>query len=293
VSDFTLSADAAWSSIKESISNGDEIDLSGFQLTIDEEPTHTGIDVVSPGTAGTVVIDGAYDMSTWSFTGGTAAALMASVPTGCSIDALTGGEGTSDVGATNIYGHVEMLSGGSGTYCYGSNAIRAGATIGTCVGGPSGSNYSYGCVNNYGYIALAQGGDGTGSRAIYSNYGYVALGEGSDTSPGSYAISSNFCHVSLARGGASSQAISINYGQVHQSEDGVQRAIGYVGAVHMLVDGPNFAGSFLLVTGVTWSPTLYVLNGPLHVDADIPEEVEIVELFGSVVIVEDSGHWEN
>lgn len=127
---YTLTQNEDWSSIKGSIANDDTVALAGYELTLDEEPTLTGIIVTTTATAGTVVIDGAYDISTWSLTAGTGV-LIATIPSGCDIGSLTGGSASGARGCVYNYGTITTCTGGSesGAYgCYYSYGAVLGAT---------------------------------------------------------------------------------------------------------------------------------------------------------------------
>lgn len=115
---YTLTGASNWSGIKAFVANDDEVALAGYALTIDEQPTQTGISITTTGTAGTVIISGAWDLSTWSFTAGTVA-LIATAPEGCEIGAVTGGSVSGAHGCYYNYGTITTATGGSVSSAYG------------------------------------------------------------------------------------------------------------------------------------------------------------------------------
>lgn len=246
----TLSANTNYSAL--SLSNGETIELAGFQLTIDAQPTETGIVVQTPGTAGKVVISGAYDLSTWSFTAGTVT-LIDTVPADCVIGSLTAGSASSARGCSNNYG-----------------------TLTSCTGGSGGS--SYGCFANYGTLTLCTGGSGLYSWGCHTNYTTIISCAGGSVQY-SYGCNNNYGTLTSCTGGSFSSANGcyINYGQVLKASDGVASAVYlFRGGVKFVV-GTDFHSTIISDTNYESLHTLYTI-GPLAGDAIIPIGVNIIEL---------------
>jgi hypothetical protein len=256
---YTLSTSANYSAIKGSLANGDtiRIDTNAVRLTIDEQPVLTGITVDSPGVSGRVTVSGAYDLSTWSMTSGTATLIDGTFPAGATLGTATGGAAfcvninngtittvqggtvTGAGGVTTNNGTITTATGGSGTTCPGVTTNSATGTIGTANG--TTGNSSQGCLVNNGYIGTANGGTGgfpvngvgNNNGTINVVNGRSANGVNANTATGivnfangstisvAFGISSNSGFVGVATGGAfaSASGVSTNSGWV-------QRAIG-------------------------------------------------------------------
>jgi hypothetical protein len=226
---ITLTADANYSAL--TVANDDTIELAGFELTIDVQPSETGITVQTPGTAGTMSIGGAFDLSTWSATAGTTT-LISAVPTGASI---------------------ASVSGGSASNARGVNENRG--TVTTATGGPaSGAN---GVNSNNGTVTTATGGSASGAHGVSVNNGTVTTATGGS--------------VSGANG------VNFNNGTVLGAVDDIERAVNLFRGSLAIVSGPDFQSEIVMRYNAL--ETLYVINGPLHPDAVIPDNPTIINSY--------------
>jgi hypothetical protein len=180
---FTISSNTNYSAIKGSLANGDtiRIDTNTVRLTIDEEPLLTNITVDSPNVSGRCTINGAYDLSTWTFIAGTVTLIDGSVPAGCIIGEVRGGM--------------------SGTNSFGCD-INAG-TIVLCQGGPSGTQ-AHGCSTNNGTITTSIGGAGTTASGCNVNNGTIETSRGAN---GSIGCLTNNGTITNAEGGLTSNGV--------------------------------------------------------------------------------------
>lgn len=186
------------------LADDDTIELAGYRLTIDAEPTATGITVQTPAAVGTVVISGAYDLSTWSMTAGHTT-LISTVPSGCVIGELVGGSGGVTYGCNTNNGTITSCVGGSG---FGSASCEVNrGMITTCVGGSA--FWASGCVTNYGTITTCTGGSGF-SYGCQFNYATITTCTGGSVS-GAYGCSTNYATI-LAAFDDVERAINISYG---------------------------------------------------------------------------------
>ena len=158
--------------------NGDTIDCNGFLLTINQQPTHTNISVVSPGKAGTVTISGAYDLSTWSFTAGTTT--MMNVPANARVGSVKGGNAS----CVNV-------NSGRILACYGSDIAAA-----------------FGCNNNNALIDFAKGGAFAAAHGVGNQNCTVLLAEGG-VGLTTYGVSSNLGNTERAN---NAHAINLSRG---------------------------------------------------------------------------------
>src|SRR6056297_714163 len=117
----TLTADEDWSSISGSVASSDTIDLDGFELTFDAQPSQTGVQVTSPGTGGTCVFSVAVVIPTWDFFAGTAR-MITTLPVDCEIGIAKAGT----------------------AYCINANLGRVGEAIGSDTASRIGVNSNIG-----------------------------------------------------------------------------------------------------------------------------------------------------
>jgi len=316
---YTLTQDENWSDIKASISNNDDVALAGYTLTLDEEPTLTGINVTTTGTAGLVVISGAYDLSTWTFTAGTDA-IIETIPEGCEVGAVTGGSANGANGCDTNNGTITTATGGSAygaKGCDTNNGTIATATASSVTNGAHGCarNYgtittcaaagnasSYGCYSNFGTITTLTGGSTNLTHGCYRNYHTIVTCSGG-TSGGAhgcyenngtiedawagghsnYGCYANYGLILTAHGKSGGYSgCEYNYGQILAADDEDGNAGSAINKTYgsvKFVDGPNFKTE--IETDSSYDPlqTLYILNGPLSEDATVPEGVEQIELF--------------
>lgn len=206
----TLTANTDYSAL--SLANDDTIDCAGYILTLDIQPTHTGIQVTSPGTAGTVVFDDAWVIPTWDFFVGTSGSggMIGTLPEGAEIGSITGGTSTNSRGIETNNGTVGVVTGGSATGSHGitTNNGIVGTSNGSTAANANGvtTNYNYvgtarggisnsmGVSTNRGFVGHAIGGSGGSARGVNSNNGTVVLAEGGEdsTTPG-IDINSGIC----------------------------------------------------------------------------------------------------
>lgn len=242
----TLTANTNLSSL--TLANGDSIALAGWQLTIDNLPTATGIDVTTVGTAGTVVFSGAgvnAQLDTWSFTAGTTA-LISSIPSGVTIGTLTGGTGSNCHGANSSSGYVITLNSGSGPNALGisTNTGRVGTA----------NALTRNCINtNTGTVELANGSTTSAAQGVATNYGVVLVAQG------------NFNY-----------GVNFNYGMALAIKDGAQIGVSHNYGSIKLIDGPNFTGTFF-TDGGNQTTTIYSI-GAVNGSATIPGDITVIEL---------------
>jgi hypothetical protein len=306
---ITLTANTDVSAL--TLANDDTIDLAGFALTFDVQPTVTGVQVTSPGTAGTCVFPVACVIPTWDFfAGGTTTQIMiATLPANCEIGKAVGGElgtfcrcigtnngvvnisqGSIASGSLGIFqnnGLVRESRGGTGSNAGGIATNGISGIVDLAISGTGGR----GVNTNNGLIKLLQS---TGSIGLNENNGTVEIAE----AIASRAISINNATVGIAKGGTGVQAwgvqrnngtvgkviggsgtvafgIEANNGICLRAEDGIRLAIANNRGDFKLVIGPEFQTEFINLGGdIT---TIYSI-GPLSELATIPPEIEVVEL---------------
>lgn len=181
----TLIADTNLSSL--TLANGDSIALAGWQLTIDNLPTATGIDVSTVGTAGKVAFSGTgvdAQLPTWSFTAGTGP-LISLVPSGVWIGTVNGGSASAAYGVNSNTGTVTTANGGSVNGAYG---VKNNTGTVTTANGSSASD-AYGVKNNYCLVVLATGGSGSSTAyGVFSSWGEVlSVTPGTSRAVGSFS----------------------------------------------------------------------------------------------------------
>lgn len=201
---YTLTANSNYSAIKGSLANNDTIDCAGFQLTIDEQPLLTGIAVTTPGTAGTMVVSGAYDLSTWSATAGTVP-LIATFPAGASLGTATGGSAVSARCITTNSGTVTTANGGSA-----NGAVGVSTNNGTITTANGGSTFGAHGVNiNNGTVTTANGGIAGSANGVSTNNSTVTTANGGSAT-NAHGVASNFSTVTTANGGSVGNAHGVN-----------------------------------------------------------------------------------
>jgi len=300
VATITLTGATAYSAIVGLV-DGDTIDCAGFALTLDIQPTHLNIAVVSPGTAGTVVISGAWTIPTWDFTAGTAT-MIGTVPSGATLGAVTGGSGSNTFGVGTNNGTISGdVTGGSGSGCHGVSANNG--TISGDVTGGSGSG-SHGVSTNNGTISGdVQSGPGNNRSGVSTNNGTISGNViGSVTTGSTTAVSiNNGLIAGNIIGGTLSTAIALsnNNGTVSGNVTGgsATNAAGINinnGVVTGLVTGGSGTNGIINHSGVaigglvngtqnaigTWRGTTTLVHGPLT-QVTIPATITtLYSLFG-------------
>lgn len=261
---ITLTAATNYSAL--TVASGDTIDCAGFRLTINSQPAQTNISVISPGTAGTVTISGAYDLSTWSFAAGTTT-MITTIPSGCTIGTLTGGTAISAVGASTNNGTVATVNGGSANSAHGVTTNTG--TITSVLGGSAIS--AFGVANSSGTITTATGGPNV--QGVNSNSGIVTNAIGSATS-GNAGVTRNSGTVINAIGSTTTAANGIgnNNGICLNLDDNTGDAIGtYEGRVFFCL-GPGVLGK--IKAPIT---TIYSL-GKMSTSATLPAGSTLIEM---------------
>jgi hypothetical protein len=286
----TLTANTDVSAL--SLANDDTIDLAGFVLTFDVQPTVTGIQVTTPGTDGRCVFPVACVIPTWDFFGGsnTTAGMIGTLPATCEIGSITGGELTSSHGVNTNAGIVGTANGGTGgntmgvltnnghvETCNGREATSArgvftnNGTVGTANGGTGGN--THGVSDNNGTVGRAKAGSGGASHGVNQNFRLVAEAEGSDLD-NAKGVNSNFGTVVLARGGLinTGSGIQNNHGLCFRLEDSTGPGVFIWNGVTCFVEGPFING--IIPTNIK---TIYSL-GPLSENATIAGDATVITL---------------
>jgi hypothetical protein len=233
-----------------SLANNDTIDLAGFVLTFNAQPAVTGIQVTTPGTAGTCVFSVTCVIPTWGFFAGTVA-LISSLPVGCSIGSATGGTGAFSRGVVTNEGEVGVATGGSGGNSQG--VATNNAKVGVAIGG-TGTNVSGVAINN-GTIETATGAGGGGTHGVQSNNGTVVTANGGSS--------------------VSSRGVSANNGTVLRAFDSVGLAIDISRGDFKLVNGPDFQTT---INNPNNDITTIYSIGPLSNLATVPVGATVIEL---------------
>ncbi len=261
---ITLTGNTTYSTL--TVANGDAINLDGFALTIGAQPNETNITVNTPGKAGTVTISGGYNLSTWSFTAGTAV-LITTIPSGCTIGTLTGG--SAGAGATTNNGTITTVNGGSGTNIFGvstnngtiTNANGSAAAGGTAV------------LTNAGTITNATGGSASNAAAVTTNNGTITTATGGSASGTSGCVTNNGT-VTSAIGGTNAAAygVSLNNGICLKLDDNTGAAINTFRGTVFFCFGPDILGA--IKSPIT---TIYSL-GAISGSATLPAGSTLIEM---------------
>jgi hypothetical protein len=164
---ITLTANTNVSAL--TLASDDTIDLAGFVLTFDVQPTATGIQVTSPGTNGTCVFPVACVIPTWDFFAGAtgSAGMIQTLPANCEIGSITGGPIANNRGIANNNGTVGVSNGGADSTAHG--VATNNGTIGAANGG-SGA-FATGASTNNGTIHRANGGSFSTAHGVRFNNG--------------------------------------------------------------------------------------------------------------------------
>jgi hypothetical protein len=286
---ITLVANTNYSAIV-GLANGDTIALSGFRLTIDAQPTHTGIFVTTVGTSGTVVVSGSYNMSTWSFTAGTSQ-LITTFPAGATAGTVTGGSvggangittnngivldarggGASAPGINANNGTVTTATGGSASGSHGVLTNNSAGVIGTAVGGSV--NNAQGCSTNSGTITAANGGSTINSAAVGINNGIITTATGGSAQSAN-GVNTNNGTVTTAVGGSVANAVGVatNNGLTLNLTDAFANAVSTWLGRSTFVFGPGVVGT--IKSPIT---TIYSL-GAMNPAATLPSGVTVIRL---------------
>jgi len=289
---ITLTANTDVSAL--SLANGDTIDLAGFVLTFDVQPTVTGIQVTTPGTAGTCVFPVACVIPTWDFFAGTAT-IIVTLPANCEIGDVTSGSATGARGVTTCNGIIGKAKGGSGINSHGVFTNNGHVEIAEGSDVVSGAN---GVTTNNGTVGVAGGGLG-GSPGVATNNGTVGIANaGKGNVSTSHGVTVNNGAVGVANGGIGNNAngINLNNGSCGQANggqgplargirfnvgtclrafDGTEKAIDETRGDLKLVIGPDFRTAINNPLGEL--TTIYSI-GPLSELATIPAGVQVITL---------------
>jgi len=310
---YTLTANSNYSAIKGSLANDDTIDCDGFRLTVDEQPALTGIAVTSPGTAGRMTVSGAYDMSTWSITAGTAALIDGTFPAGATLGTATGGTATGAHGIATNAGTVTTATGGTvGVGILTNNGTVTDAlgsanqtgvndnngTVTNATGG-TGAN-ARGVFNNNGIITNATGGSASATNGVQNNNGTITNVTGSSSSTvargcdvnngtienatggsqnGSSGVQINNGTLLSATGGsnASAHGVNTNFGIVFAAEDATGFGVNNSFSAIKVVDGPNYK-SRIITSGTARPVTTVYSIGPLSSLASVSSGITVIEV---------------
>jgi hypothetical protein len=260
---ITLTGNTTYSTL--TVANGDTINLDGFALTIGAQPSETNITVNTPGKAGTVTISGGYDLSTWSFTAGTAV-LITTIPSGCTIGTLNGG---AAAGATTNNGSVTTVNGGTGT-----NIVGIGTNNGTVTNANGAAASGSIAVNiNAGTITNATAGSAANAHGCSTNNGTITTATGGSASA-AHGCSTNNATVISAAGGTNAAAygISLNNGTCLKLDDNTGAAINTFRGTVFFCFGPDILGS--IKAPIT---TIYSL-GKMSTSATLPVGSTLIEM---------------
>lgn len=273
---ITLTANTNVSAL--SLSNDDTIDLAGFQLNMDVQPTVTGIQVISPGTAGTVVFPVACLIPTWSFSAGTAN-MIVTLPANCEIGAVTGGSGGTACVTTNNGRISGVVSGSATSTVRGVFTNSAtGVISGPCVGGSGGANAA-GVQDNNGRITGPVTGAPVGaSRGVATNNGTIS-GAVTASAAAHAVLTNNGIITGMVMGDTTStrQGVNANNGScIGGLKDNVGTAIGTFTGQVMVVNGPLTEIAFPATIR-----TIYTLGGPLNPNSTFASGTTIVTSFAT------------
>jgi len=266
---ITLTANTNVSAL--SLANDDTIDLAGFQLNFDVQPTVTGIQVTSPGTAGTCVFPVACVIPTWDFFAGTIGltGMIATLPSNCEIGNITGGTSTSAYGINTNNGVVNHSRGGSGNNSRGINTNNG--TVALAQGG-SNSN-AFGIGNNEGICCEAIGGTFANAFGISTNNRKLTSITGG-TVAGANGVNTCNTPVESVTGGSvvNSHGVNIMFSFSLRITDTDATAVNSWRSSSTLVSGPDCNGTIK-----TPVETIYSI-GPMSESAILPAGATVIEL---------------
>jgi hypothetical protein len=269
---FTLTANSNYSAIKGSLANNDTIDCDGFRLTVDEAPALTGIAVTSPGTAGRMTVNGAYDMSTWSITAGTAALIDGTFPSGATLGSATGGTATGAHGINSNAGTVTTANPGSGTNAFGVNNNTTG-TVTNAVGGSANAAIN----QNTGTVVNSTGGSTNGAQGVSTNNGTVENSTGGSAG-GAHGVANNNGTVLSATGGSAVNANGVltNNAIVFAADDATGNGVRDSFSAIKVVDGPNYKSRIITLTTRNSPVTTVYSIGTLSNLADLDPGITVI-----------------
>jgi len=270
---FTLTANSNYSAIKGSLANNDTIDCDGFRLTVDEQPALTGIAVTSPGTAGRMTVNGAYDMSTWSITAGTVALIDGTFPAGATLGSATAGSATNAHGINSNNGTVTTAAGAA-VSASGINSNNG--TVTNATGGSS--NFANGVTVNNGTVINATGGSANGAHGVNTNDATVENATGGSAS-GAHGVINNRATVLSATGGSNAGAhgVNLNIAIVFAAEDATGFGVNTSVSAIKVVDGPNYKSR--IISGTTNRPVTTVYSiGTLSNLANVGSGITVIEV---------------
>jgi hypothetical protein len=300
---ITLAANTNVSAL--TLANGDTINCNGFRLTIDVQPAQTNVNVISPGTNGTLAISGAWNLSTWDFTAGTAL-MLDTLPAGVSVGTVTGGSSSNARVFNNNNGTINNLVHGSDN----NTGIGTNTAIGTIVNctGSATVTSGHGCSVNNGIIVNANGGQANNAKGVLSNNGTItnATGGGHATAGGvgfnnnrivncyagtvGHGCETNNQLIESSFGGqfANAHGCNVNNGTILQASGGASLtsfAIGTNnGLVLALTDSPGRAVS-------VWNGNTAFVFGP-NVNGIVRNNIKTIyslgALSGSATIASDA-----
>lgn len=254
---ITLAANTNVSAL--SFVDGDTINLAGFTLTLDVNPTQTGVQVITPGTAGKVVLGApsVFTLADWQFTAGTGV-LIAVVAAGKTFGGnVTGGTSASAHGISSMLGTVTgNATGGSG-------------------------NSAAGIYINYGEVSgNVTGGSGTSAYGILANEGLVSGNVTGGPGGNSHGISA---HRHLVTGKVTGGEVATAFGvyvcmgmTLGEVVDGVALGIADYRSNMTIINGPGFKG----VLGPNLR-TVYSLFGPISPLATVNPATQVIVLSGN------------
>jgi hypothetical protein len=249
---ITLVANTNYSAL--TVANDDTIDCNGFRLTIDVQPSETGIAVITPAKAGKVTVSGAYDLETWAFTAGTSALIDGTLPSGSVVGSVQGGTGSNSFGCNVNNGTILTATGGTGQSSYGVKTNNS--VVVSSFGGAGYLTQSHGVNVNNGTVTTATGGSGRFAHGIATNNATCYQAIGGTASPDAYGI-------------------NVNNGTCLRATNGNSLAIKNSSGDFKLIDGPNF--NTTLTDTYSTITTIYSI-GTINPSAIIPGHITVVEL---------------
>jgi hypothetical protein len=289
----TLTANTDVSAL--SLDDDDTIDLAGFVLTFDVQPTATGIQVTTPGTNGTCVFPVACVIPTWDFFAGTSV-MIGTLPANCEIGGVTGGTAAS---AECVITNNGIISGN----VFGNTAdFTRGVRInnGTITGNitSSSGNRSFGVQDNNGTI----NGDlfGIAAAAVELNTGTILGSAFAGSGPGLISNSGTLTGNAVGGSVALSHGVATNIGEIGgvavggsvnaargcQTNNGTIRG-GVVGGSATTADGVQTNNGTIegMVIGGTLAPGIATNSGAVIGGLQNAAGFAILNWRGSIVIL--------